>query len=227
MKLPATVEEIAAGATSKGGYTKAQLAEWGVPWPPPKGWRKALIEQARRTPGAPAAQPETPTTPVPSATKIGSDAHHVVAHTDGACVNNPGPGGWAAILVCGSRRKEITGHDPATTNNRMEITAAIAALEALKTPCRVSLYTDSTYLIDGITKWIDGWKRRGWQRKKKRVVEPVPNADLWQRLDAARQLHEVEWLWVKGHAGTAENERADKLAEAAARSPKNVEQILP
>jgi ribonuclease HI len=132
--------------------------------------------------------------------------------TDGACRGNPGPGGWAAILRYRTVEKELSGYEPETTNNRMEMTAAIAGLEALKRPCRVRLYSDSQYLRDGITKWIHGWKRRDWRTADK---QPVKNVDLWQRLDAAAARHVVTWEWVRGHAGHPENERADALARAA------------
>ena len=138
--------------------------------------------------------------------------------TDGACSGNPGPGGWGAILRFGPAEKELTGGEPQTTNNRMELMAAIAALEALKRPCRVSLYTDSQYLRGGITEWLPNWKRRGWKTAAK---APVKNADLWQRLEQAAAPHEIDWRWVRGHAGHPENERADALARAglaAARS---------
>jgi ribonuclease HI len=136
----------------------------------------------------------------------------VVIYTDGACSGNPGPGGWAAILTYGDRCKEISGGEAVTTNNRMELMAAIAALEALKQPRHVELHTDSSYLKDGITKWIHGWKRNGWKTADKK---PVKNAELWQRLDEARNRHQIDWRWVKGHAGHAENERADELAREA------------
>jgi ribonuclease HI len=132
--------------------------------------------------------------------------------TDGACSGNPGPGGWGAILRYGSRTREISGGEPATTNNRMEMMAAIAALEALKRPSTVHLHTDSTYLKDGITRWIDAWKARGWRTAAKKAVK---NQDLWQRLEAAMNGHQVVWHWVRGHAGHTENERADELARAA------------
>ena len=128
--------------------------------------------------------------------------------TDGACSGNPGPGGWGAILRYNSAEKELSG-GPATTNNRMEMMAAIMALEALKRPAAVDLHTDSTYLRDGITKWIHGWKRNGWKTAAKK---PVKNVDLWQRLEQALERHDVAWHWVKGHAGHPENERADVLA---------------
>ncbi len=134
---------------------------------------------------------------------------HVVIHTDGACSGNPGPGGWGAILVSGRHRKELKGGEAMTTNNRMELMAAISALEALKRPCVVDLYTDSEYLKKGITDWIQAWKRNGWRTASK---EPVKNAELWKRLDAALAPHQVRWRWVKGHAGNAMNERADQLA---------------
>jgi ribonuclease HI len=132
--------------------------------------------------------------------------------TDGACRGNPGPGGWGAILRHGAAEKELSGGDPATTNTRMEMTAAIMALEALKRPCRVRLYTDSQYLRDGIMQWLAGWKARNWRTADKK---PVKNIDLWQRLDAAAAPHQIEWHWVRGHAGHPENERADALARAA------------
>jgi ribonuclease HI len=131
---------------------------------------------------------------------------------DGACSGNPGPGGWGAILRWRGIEKEMSGFDPATTNNRMELTAAIMALEALKRPCRVRLSSDSQYLRDGITKWIHGWKARGWRTADKQAVK---NVDLWQRLEAAAARHGVSWEWVRGHAGHPENERADALARAA------------
>ena len=133
----------------------------------------------------------------------------VVIYTDGACSGNPGPGGWGAILISGGREKELCGGEAATTNNRMELMAAIEALIALKRPCRVELHTDSQYVRTGITEWLPGWKARGWRTAAK---APVKNDDLWKRLDAARQRHEVDWRWVKGHAGNELNERADTLA---------------
>jgi ribonuclease HI len=135
---------------------------------------------------------------------------HVIIHTDGACKGNPGPGGWGAVLQTGEgHEKELWGGEPATTNNRMELTAAIMALEALTRPCRVDLHTDSRYVMDGITKWIGPWKSRGWLTADKK---PVKNHDLWKRLDAARARHQVKWHWVKGHAGHELNERADALS---------------
>jgi ribonuclease HI len=133
----------------------------------------------------------------------------VVVHTDGACSGNPGPGGWGAILRYGGHEKELKGGEALTTNNRMELTAAIMALEALTRPATVELHTDSQYLRDGISKWIHGWKRNGWKTSEKK---PVKNADLWQRLDLALQYHQVSWHWVRGHAGHYDNERADELA---------------
>lgn len=138
----------------------------------------------------------------------------VVIYTDGACSGNPGPGGWGAILISGRHRKEISGGEEMTTNNRMELAAAIGALEALKRPSRVELHTDSVYVKNGITSWIIGWKRNGWKTADR---SPVRNADLWQRLDAARASHDVSWRWVKGHAGEVENERADELAREGMR----------
>lgn len=136
----------------------------------------------------------------------------VIIHTDGACSGNPGPGGWGAILAFGDRVKEIKGGEPNTTNNRMELMAAISAFEALKRPCRVDLHTDSQYLRNGIMSYINNWKRNGWRTADKK---PVKNVDLWQRLDAALKPHQVQWHWLKGHAGHAQNERADVLAREA------------
>jgi len=133
----------------------------------------------------------------------------VTIYTDGACSGNPGPGGWGAILISGEHRKELNGGEAETTNNRMELTAAIEALNALKRPCTVALYTDSVYVRDGITKWIHGWRRNGWRTADKK---PVKNAELWQALEQALKHHKVDWHWVKGHAGHPENERADELA---------------
>ncbi|MFM5924404.1 MAG: ribonuclease HI [Novosphingobium sp.] len=133
--------------------------------------------------------------------------------TDGACKGNPGPGGWGAILRMGHHEKELSGGEAETTNNRMELTAVIRALEALKEPCHVHLHTDSRYVIDGITKWIYGWQKNGWKTAAKK---PVLNADLWQDLLAATRRHRIEWIWVKGHDGHPENERADRLASDAA-----------
>jgi ribonuclease HI len=135
--------------------------------------------------------------------------------TDGACKGNPGPGGWGAILRMGRHEKELAGSDPSTTNNRMELTAAIRGLSALIESCNVTLYTDSRYVIDGITKWVHGWKRNGWVNASK---QPVRNADLWHDLIEVAQLHEIDWQWVKGHDGHPENERADKLASDAAQN---------
>jgi len=129
--------------------------------------------------------------------------------TDGACSGNPGPGGWGVVLQCQDKEKEMYGGDPRTTNNRMELMAAIQALEALQRPTTVTLHTDSKYLLDGITKWIQGWQRNGWKTAAKK---PVKNDDLWRRLTEAIRPHHVEWVWVKGHAGDPGNERADALA---------------
>jgi len=133
--------------------------------------------------------------------------------TDGACKGNPGPGGWGVVIRSGDKEKELSGGEPLTTNNRMELTAAIKGLEALKRPCRVVLSTDSRYVMDGLTKWLPGWQRNGWKTAAK---QPVKNADLWQELVAASAPHRIRWEWVKGHAGHPENERADKLASDAA-----------
>jgi ribonuclease HI len=147
-----------------------------------------------------------------------SDAHpapiegHVVIHTDGACSGNPGLGGWGAILEWGDHVRELKGGERMTTNNRMELMAAIAALEALRRPCAVDIHTDSQYLRNGIMQWINTWKRNGWRTSAK---EPVKNVDLWKRLEAALHTHKVHWHWVKGHAGHELNERADELAREA------------
>jgi ribonuclease HI len=133
----------------------------------------------------------------------------VEIYTDGACRGNPGPGGWGALLRSGGREKEIWGSDPATTNNRMELTAAIRALETLTAPCRVQLYTDSEYVRKGITVWMADWKRRDWRTADRK---PVKNVDLWMRLDELAAQHQVNWHWVRGHSGHADNERADELA---------------
>jgi ribonuclease HI len=143
---------------------------------------------------------ETPTLPL------------VDIFTDGACSGNPGPGGWGALLRFGAVEKELAGGEPATTNNRMELMGAIAALEALKRPANVRLHTDSMYVKDGITKWVHGWKKNAWRTADKK---PVKNVELWQRLDAATQPHQIEWIWVKGHSGHIENERVDALAREA------------
>jgi len=135
----------------------------------------------------------------------------ITIYTDGACSGNPGPGGWGAILISGEHRKELFGGERESTNNRMELMAAIEALEALKRSSKVVLHTDSTYVKDGITKWIHGWRRNGWRTAAKK---PVKNAELWQRLDEATKRHDVDWRWVKGHAGHPENERADELARS-------------
>jgi|TARA_R100000750_G_scaffold49565_1_gene34434 ribonuclease HI len=134
---------------------------------------------------------------------------NVIIYTDGACRGNPGPGGWGAILLYGDKEKELFGGEPETTNNRMELMAAIVALETLNAPCQVVLTTDSKYVMDGITQWMANWKKRGWKTASK---QPVKNVDLWQRLDAAVQRHEIDWQWVKGHSGHPGNERADALA---------------
>jgi ribonuclease HI len=133
--------------------------------------------------------------------------------TDGACKGNPGPGGWGAVIRAGGREKELSGGETLTTNNRMELTAVIEALNALKRPCAVTLSTDSRYVMDGLTKWIHGWRKNGWRTAAK---QPVKNADLWQALVEATARHRIAWEWVKGHAGHPDNERADKLASDAA-----------
>jgi len=144
-----------------------------------------------------------------------SELPQVEIFTDGACKGNPGPGGWGALLRMGAHEKELSGGESATTNNRMELTAAIEGLRALTRPCRVTLYTDSRYVMDGLTKWIHGWQRNGWRTADKK---PVKNADLWQALLEAARPHRIDWRWVKGHAGHPENERVDKLASDAAKA---------
>jgi len=133
--------------------------------------------------------------------------------TDGACKGNPGPGGWGAVLRFGDREKELSGGDPHTTNNRMELTAVIEALGTLTRPCRIKLSTDSKYVMDGLTRWVKGWQRNGWKTADKK---PVKNVELWQALLTAVEHHRIEWVWVKGHAGHPDNERADRLASDAA-----------
>ncbi len=147
-----------------------------------------------------------------SETAPGDDAPIVEIWTDGGCKPNPGPGGWAAILRYGGVEKELSGGEAATTNNRMELTAAAEALEALKRPCRVALHTDSEYVRNGISRWIHGWVRNNWRNAAK---DPVANMQLWQRLLEATKRHEVEWHWVRGHSGDPMNERADRLATEA------------
>ncbi len=140
------------------------------------------------------------------------DQRTVTAYTDGACRGNPGPGGWGVWLSWGDHERRLKGAEPATTNNRMELTAAIEALAALKRPTRVAIITDSQYVMHGITEWLPGWKRRGW---KTAARKPVKNVDLWQRLDALTARHDVHWSWVRGHTGDAGNELADQLANEA------------
>ena len=142
-----------------------------------------------------------------------NDKPQVTIYTDGACDPNPGPGGWAALLRSGEHVKEITGNASNTTNNRMELTAAIQALRALRQPCQVDLFTDSEYLKRGITEWLPGWRKRGWRRKEGELA----NADLWQDLDQAMQSHEIRWHWVRGHASDRDNQRVDRLARMAIR----------
>lgn len=141
---------------------------------------------------------------------------HVDIFTDGACKGNPGPGGWGVLLRMGRHEKEMSGHVPDTTNNRMEMTAVIRALNALTEACDVTVYTDSRYVIDGITKWIHGWRKKGWVNASR---QPVRNADLWHELIDATSRHQIAWEWVRGHNGHEENERVDRLASAAAENP--------
>lgn len=140
-----------------------------------------------------------------------SEMPHVTIYTDGACSGNPGPGGWGAILISKGKEKELSGGEAETTNNRMELMAAIEALKALKTSCKVDLHTDSKYVRHGITEWIHDWKKRNWKTADKK---PVKNADLWQKLEEQAAKHQIAWHWVKGHSGNALNERADELARA-------------
>ena len=139
--------------------------------------------------------------------------------TDGACLGNPGPGGWGVILRYNNVEKELSGNEADTTNNKMELTAVISALSALKEPCNITLYTDSRYVMDGIEKWILTWKQNGWKTSNKKT--PVKNVELWQKLDELKSLHDIRWVWVKGHAGHPENERCDELARTAAEQIKN------
>jgi len=145
---------------------------------------------------------------------VSGKRHLVEIFTDGACSGNPGPGGWGAVLRWNGHERELSGADAATTNNRMELMAAIGALESLTRPCQVRIWTDSSYVKDGITRWIHGWKKRGWKTADKK---PVKNVDLWQRLETALGPHRVEWQWVRGHSGHVENERADAIAREAIR----------
>ncbi len=140
------------------------------------------------------------------------DLPHVIIYSDGACSGNPGPGGWGALLRFGRHEKELSGGEPATTNNRMELMAAIQSLKALNQPCRVDFYTDSSYVKNGIEQWLKNWKARGWKTASKK---PVKNQDLWQALDVAIQPHRIQWYWVRGHAGDRDNERVDQLARNA------------
>jgi ribonuclease HI len=153
--------------------------------------------------------------------------NRVIIHTDGACSGNPGPGGWGAVLQYNGTVKELKGGAPITTNNKMELTAAIEALKALKRPCEIELHTDSVYVKDGLNKWIHGWKKNGWRTSDKK---PVKNAELWKELDAAVQRHTIDWRWVKGHAGDEMNERADELANegmAPFKPKKRSDEIVP
>ena len=143
-----------------------------------------------------------------------ADLPLVTIYTDGACEPNPGPGGWAALLLFGNSEKELSGSAPRTTNNRMELTAAVEALRALSQPCKVDLYTDSEYLRRGITEWLPDWRRRGWKRKSGTLA----NVDLWKALEAALEEHEIRWHWVRGHAGDRYNQRVDRLASKALRN---------
>lgn len=151
-------------------------------------------------------------TPLNDQTADLAGEERVLLFTDGACSGNPGPGGWAALLRYRTQERELSGGEPATTNNRMEMLAVICGLEALKRPMPVRIYTDSQYVMKGVTAWLAGWKRRGWKTADR---QPVKNVDLWQRLETALSRHQVEWQWVRGHDGHPENERVDALARAA------------
>jgi ribonuclease HI len=151
----------------------------------------------------------------PAASSLATQGKTINIYTDGACKGNPGPGGWGAILEADGKEREMFGGEALTTNNRMELTAVIEALAALKRPCRVVLHTDSQYVQKGITEWIHGWKARGWRTAAK---EPVKNVDLWKLLDEAVRAHEIDWVWVKGHSGHDGNERADALANKGVES---------
>ncbi len=153
---------------------------------------------------------------MPTNKKMSEDTVEIYA--DGACRGNPGPGGWGALLTAAGKQRELFGGEPATTNNRMELMAVISALESLKRPCSVVLYTDSQYVQKGISEWIHSWKRRGWKTADKK---PVKNEDLWRRLDTATQGHRIDWRWVKGHAGNPGNERADALANMGIEQPRS------
>lgn len=194
-----------AGARYKGFATRKEAKAWLAEDSEPQAAdrRQPSFLDGGSVAGELAAQLEAP---LQDAT-----AERVVIYTDGACYPNPGPGGWAALLRFRGQEKILTGSEPETTNNRMELTAAVQALAALKEPCQVDLYTDSRYLRRGITEWLAGWKRRGWQRK----LGELANADLWQALDQAVQAHQVEWHWVRGHAGNQDNTRVDELARRA------------
>ncbi len=146
----------------------------------------------------------------------GSPTKQITIYTDGACLGNPGPGGWAAIAMYGGKERTISGHAPATTNNRMELQAAIEGLKLLREPCNVTIYTDSKYVQQGMLEWVQGWQKRGWKTADKK---PVKNVDLWQALLAASAPHKVRWQWVKGHADNLHNNRVDEAACAAARNP--------
>jgi ribonuclease HI len=141
----------------------------------------------------------------------------VTITTDGACIGNPGPGGWACILRFENYAREMFGFEPRTTNNRMELRAVIEGLRALKEPCKITLYTDSEYVKRGMTEWLSGWKARGWKRRERGKIKPLINQDLWMELDELTQPHEITWIWVRGHANHADNNRCDELAERAAR----------
>lgn len=189
---------------AKGFYRRlgaAPMEEW-------RTWRMEGDAIGQLAAGVKEAAPEPKALPAPEPEPDTTPKAKVVVYTDGGCQPNPGVGGWAAILIADGKRKELVGGEDVTTNNRMEMLAAISALEALKRPCEVTLVTDSEYLKNGITSWIHGWKKKGWRKKD---GKPVLNDDLWRRLDTAIQRHTIKWAWVKGHAGVQDNERCDVL----------------
>lgn len=206
-----TESDIEAAKTEKGGWTRKQLAEWGVSWPPKRGWKRKLVARS-------AMLSEKPQKPVVSATPVSFrpdlETDTIYVFTDGSCLKNPGgPGGWAYVMWLGEDKHEEYGHDAKTTNNRMEMMAAIKALEVIPATRTVHIYSDSQYLIQGASKWLVGWKARKWKTKGK---SDVLNRDLWQRIDALILKHKVSWFWVRGHNGHLENERCDQLAGMAA-----------
>jgi ribonuclease HI len=205
-----TDSDIEAAKTKNGGWTRKQLAEWGVSWPPRRGWKRALIARSAMK----SEQKPKPVIATPVNFRPDFESDVIYVFTDGSCLKNPGgPGGWAYVMWLGEDKHEQFGHDQKTTNNRMEVIAAIMALEDIPSPRAVHVYSDSQYLIQGASKWISGWKIRGWKTKG---GSDVLNKDLWLRLDAQIKKHSVTWFWVRGHNGHRENERCDHLAGVAA-----------